>query len=118
MKVNRRTRSVLPPRGSAPPRLHRNQRSNLWHGGPGPHVMHLARRFLCADKANRRVKSAPPPAVVRLFAPAETDGPVSGTGAWAHESSSLGAGSWVQRSRTAARASTAPPQGRRGRLRR
>jgi hypothetical protein len=55
--------------------------------------MYLARWFLCAKKANRRVKSAPLPAVVRLFAPAETDSPVSGMGAWAHESPSLGAGS-------------------------
>jgi hypothetical protein len=43
--------------------------------------MHLARQILCAEKENRRVKSAPLPAVVRLFAPAETDSPVSGTGA-------------------------------------
>jgi hypothetical protein len=70
--------------------------------------MHLVRRFLCAEKANRRVKSAPLPAVVHLFATAETDSLVPGTGAWAHESSSLGASSCVQRSRTAARASTAP----------
>jgi hypothetical protein len=55
--------------------------------------MHLARRFLCVEKVNRHVKSAPPPTVVRLFAPAEIDGPISGTGAWAHESSSLGTGS-------------------------
>jgi hypothetical protein len=68
-KVNRRTRSVLPPCGSAPPRLCHNQWSNLWHGGPGPHFMYLARRFLCAEKANRRVKSTPLPAIVRLFAP-------------------------------------------------
>ena len=26
----------------------------LWHGGPGPHVMHLARRFLGAEKSHRR----------------------------------------------------------------
>jgi hypothetical protein len=110
-KVNRRTRSVLPPRGSAPPRLRCNQWSNLWHGGPGPHVMHLARRFLCAEKANRRMKSVPPSAVVRLFAPAETDSPVSGIGAWAHESSSLGAGSCIQVSRTTTRTNIAPPRG-------
>jgi hypothetical protein len=79
--------------------------------------MHLARRFLCAEKANRRVKSAPPPTVVRLFAFAKTNSPVPGTGAQAHESSSLGVGSWVQSS-TAARASTAPPRGHRRRLRR
>jgi hypothetical protein len=28
--------------------------SNLWHGGPGPHVMHPARRFLGAEKLHRR----------------------------------------------------------------
>jgi hypothetical protein len=55
--------------------------------------MYLARRFLCVEKANRRVKSAPPPAVVRLFAPAETDSPVFDTGARTHESPSLGADS-------------------------
>jgi hypothetical protein len=86
------------PTVSALPRLRCNQRSNPWHGGLGPHVMHPARRFLCAEKANRRVKSAPLPAVVRLFAPTETDSPVSGTGAWAHESVSLGIGFYVQRS--------------------
>jgi hypothetical protein len=80
--------------------------------------MHLARRFLCAEKANRRVKSAPPPAVVCLFALAETDSPVSGTGAWADELSSLGAGSCVQRSRTTAHTNTAPPWGFYRRLRR
>jgi hypothetical protein len=42
--------------------------------------MHLAHRFLCVEKANRRVKNASLPAVVRLFAPAETNNPVSGTG--------------------------------------
>jgi hypothetical protein len=68
--------------------------------------MHLARRLLCAEKANRRVKSTPPPAVVRLFTPAEIGSPVSGTGAWAHESTSSGAGTCVQRSRTDARVST------------
>jgi hypothetical protein len=35
--------------------------------------MHLARRFLCAEKANRRVKNASPSAVVRLFASVETN---------------------------------------------
>jgi hypothetical protein len=77
-KANRRTRSVLLPCSSAPPCFHCNQRSNLWHGGLGPHVMHLARRVLCVEKANRRVKNASPPAVVRLFAPAEANNPISG----------------------------------------
>jgi hypothetical protein len=42
--------------GSAPLHLHRKQRLSLWHGGPGPHVMHLACRFLGAKKLNRRAK--------------------------------------------------------------
>jgi hypothetical protein len=63
-------------------------------------------------------RSMLPPTVVRLLTSAETSGPVSDTGAQAHESSSLGAGSWVQRSRTAARASIASPRGRNRRQRR
>jgi hypothetical protein len=47
--------------------------------------MYLARRFLCAEKANRCVKSAPPPAVVRLFASAKTNSPVPDTRAQAHD---------------------------------
>jgi hypothetical protein len=54
--------------------------------------MQLACQFLCAEKENRRVKNASPSAVVRLFASVETS-PGSDTGAWAHESPSLGAGS-------------------------
>jgi hypothetical protein len=52
--ANRRTRSVQPPRGCVPPRLCCSQRSNLWHGGPGPHVMHLAHQILGAEKPHRR----------------------------------------------------------------
>jgi hypothetical protein len=37
-------------------------------------------------------KEGEPP---RLFTPAKTDGSISDAGAQAHESSSLGAGSWV-----------------------
>jgi hypothetical protein len=73
--------------------------------------MHLACRFLGAKEANRRTRSTPPPAVARLFTSTKTNSPVSNTGARAYKSSSLGAGSWVQRSRTAARASTVPPRG-------
>jgi hypothetical protein len=78
-KANRRTGSVQPPCGYSPFHLHHNQRSrrrtaaqgacnrptvvcplgfdrwsNLWHGGPGPHDMHLAHRFLGAEKTHRR----------------------------------------------------------------
>jgi hypothetical protein len=38
-RTNRHTRSVQTPRGCAPPRLRRNQRSNLWHEGPGVGVL-------------------------------------------------------------------------------
>jgi hypothetical protein len=70
-KANRRTRSVQPPRGCAPPRLRCSQRSNLWHGGPGPHVMHLAHRFLCTEKSHRHSRqyhasSGPPQKTEKL----------------------------------------------------
>jgi hypothetical protein len=44
------------------------------------------------------MRSEPPPAVARLFTSAETNSPVSDARVRAHESSSLGADSWVQRS--------------------
>jgi hypothetical protein len=77
------------------------------------------RPFVSAESSGpvRRMKSMLPPAVVRLFTPAETNSPGSDIGARAHESPSLGIGSWVQRSRTAARASTVLPRGRRRRRR-
>jgi hypothetical protein len=53
-EVNHHTRSMQPPRGCAPPQLRCNWWSNLWHGGPGPHVIHLARRFLGKEKSHRR----------------------------------------------------------------
>jgi hypothetical protein len=37
-----------------PPQLRCSRRSNLWHGGSGPHVIHPARRFLGAGKSHRR----------------------------------------------------------------
>jgi hypothetical protein len=55
--------------------------------------MLLGRRSPSAKKANHRVRSEPPPAVVHLFTSVETNGPVSDAGAWVDESSSLGAGS-------------------------
>jgi hypothetical protein len=75
------------------------------------------RLFVSAESSGpvRRVKSMLPPVVVRLFTSAETNSPDSGTGARARESSSMGTGSWVQRSQAAARASTAPPRGLRRR---
>jgi hypothetical protein len=38
------------------PRLRCSRRSNLWHGGPGPHGMHPARWFLGAEKSHRRLR--------------------------------------------------------------
>jgi hypothetical protein len=48
--------------------------------------------------------------VARLSTSAKTNSPVSDARVRAHESSSLGASSWAQRSRTAARASVVPPR--------
>jgi hypothetical protein len=101
-----------------PLHLCQKQRTSLWHGGLGPRVILLGRRSPSAKKANHRKRSKPPPEVVRLFTSAKTNSPVSNTGARAHESSSLGVGPWVQRSRTAACASTASPRGRNRRQRR
>jgi hypothetical protein len=53
-KANRHTRSVQPPCGYTPFHLRRNQWSNLWHGGLGPHVMHPARRSPGAEKSHHR----------------------------------------------------------------
>jgi hypothetical protein len=75
---------------------------------------------LCAElwvwkKANHRAHlwSEPPHAVARLFISAARDNsPVYDTGAQAHRSHSLDAGSRVRKEWTAARAGSAPPRGR------
>jgi hypothetical protein len=87
--------------GSAPLHLCRKQRASLWHGGPGPRVMLLGRQPPCAEKANHRVRSTPPPAVVRLFTSTKSSALASSTGAQAHESCSLGVGLHVRRRRSA-----------------
>jgi hypothetical protein len=99
-------------------RLHRKQQPSLWHGDPGPRVILFGSRPPCAEKANRHMRCVSPPTIVRPFTSIETNSPVSDARAQAHESSSLGVGSWVQKSRTAAHASTMPPRGRRRRQRR
>jgi hypothetical protein len=112
-KANRCARSVLLPRGrcaaSSSPRP--TVQTRAW--GPGPHVRHLACRFLCAEKTDRRIRSMPPPAVARLFASAKRNSPVPDTGAWTHESSlgyrSLGTEKSNRRS-CQYRASSGPPQ--------
>jgi hypothetical protein len=86
--------------------------------GPGPQVIQLVCGSLSAEKANRHVRSEPPPVVVRLSISTGSKGPVSDMGARAHESSSLGAGSWVLGSRATTHASTALPRGHRRRQRR
>jgi hypothetical protein len=121
-KANRRIGSVQPPCGYTPFHLRRNQRS---------------RRRTAAQRAcNRPAVIRPsiftatsgqggePPHKERATAPrlcapsASTGGPTSGMGAQAHMTCTRCAGFWVQKSRTAARANTAPPRGRRKRLRR
>jgi hypothetical protein len=105
--ANRRA-SLSPPKAAGQPLTR----------GPGPmsHSPWVSASVCKEGKSPWRSK--PPPAVVRLFTSTETNSPVSDTGAWAHESSSLGTGSWVQRSRTTARASTASHRGRGRRQRR
>jgi hypothetical protein len=62
--------------------------------------MRLAYEPLSAEKANRLARSEPPPTVVRPFISAEDNFPVNGTGAWAHESYSLGVGFRVRKKQT------------------
>jgi hypothetical protein len=96
-KANRRTGSVQPPYGYTPFHLRRNQRSR--------------RRTAAQGACNS-------PAVARPLGFVATGDPASGMGAQAHMSYTRHAGFWVQKSRTATRANTAPPRGRRRRLRR
>jgi hypothetical protein len=94
-KTNRHTRSVQPSCGYLPFHLHHNQRSK--------------RRTVAQGACNR-------PVVARPLSFAATGGPTSSMGAWDHMSYIRHAGPWVQESRTAARANTAPSRGRRRRL--
>jgi hypothetical protein len=94
-KANRRVRSMPPSaavhlfnstessgpvrhRGTPPPNAVRLFTSaecsglSLWHGGPGPRVILLGRRPPCAEKANHRVRSTPPPAKSQTAAQAST----------------------------------------------
>jgi hypothetical protein len=61
--------------------------------GLGPQVLQLECGSSSAEMANRHARSEPLPAVVRLSNSVENNGPVSDTGARAHESYSLGVGS-------------------------
>jgi hypothetical protein len=94
-KANRRTRSVQPSCDYSPFHLHHNQRSK--------------RRTAVQGAYNH-------PAVTRPLSFTATSSPTSGMGAQAHMSYIRRAGSWVQESRTAARANTAPSRGRHRRL--
>jgi hypothetical protein len=110
LRVRRRrtaTRGVNHRASSSPPKVAGQPLTR----GPGPmsHTPWVSASECEEGESPRRGK--PPPVVVRLFTFAETNNPVSDTGARAHESSSLGVGSWVQRSRTTARASTASYRG-------
>jgi hypothetical protein len=95
-------------RFTVPLHLRQGQRSSFWHGGPGPGVILLGRRPACEEKASRRVRSTPPAVVVCPFISAETNSPSSIARARAHGSTSMGAGSWVKRSRAATRTSIVP----------
>jgi hypothetical protein len=123
-KVNRRTRSVQLPRGCAPLHLRRNQRSRRQTAAQGAcNCPTVIRPFhLCRNQRSRRQTAAQGacnrPTVVRPLGFAAASGLTSGMGAQAHMSCTQRAGFWVQRSRTAARANTAPPRGHRRRLRR
>jgi hypothetical protein len=87
-KANRRTGSVQPPCGYTPFHLRCNQRPR--------------RRTATQEACNR-------PAVACPLSFAATGGPTSGMGAQSHMSYTRRAGSWMQESRIAARANTAPP---------
>jgi hypothetical protein len=79
--------------------------------GPGP-TSHTSGVLVSeCEEGEPPCRSEPPPAVARLFISAENNGPVYDTGAHAHKSYSLDVGSWVQKERTAAHDSTAPPRG-------
>jgi hypothetical protein len=121
-KANRRIGSVQPPCGYTPFHLRRNQRSRRRTAAQGacnrPAVIRpsifTATSGQGGEPPHKERATAP-----RLCAPsASTGGPTSGMGAQAHMTCTRCAGFWVQKSRTAARANTAPPRGRRKRLRR
>jgi hypothetical protein len=88
--VNPFTRKTLPLAPISPDVHQSNPTSDT--GGPGPQVIQLVCGSPSAEKANRHERSEPPPAVVRLSISAGNNGPVSDTGAQAHESYSLGVG--------------------------
>jgi hypothetical protein len=96
-KAHHCPRSMQASCGYLPFHLHHNQRSK--------------RRTTAQGACNH-------PAVARPLSFATTGGPTSGMGARAHMSYIRHAGSWVQESRTAARANIAPSRGRRRRLKR
>jgi hypothetical protein len=96
-KANRHAGSVQPPCGYTLFHLHHNQRSR--------------RRTAAQGACNR-------PGVMRPLSFAAAGGPTSGMGARAHMSYIRRAGSWMQESRTAARANTTPSRGHHRRLRR
>jgi hypothetical protein len=120
-KVNRRTKSVQPPRGYAPLHLRRNQRSKRRTVAQGAcNRPTVVRPFIFAetsgqeDEPPRRKRATAP----RLCTPSASLQPAVQHGGQAHMSCTRRAGYWVQKSRTAARANTTSPRGRRRRPRR
>jgi hypothetical protein len=118
-KANRRTRSVQPPHGCVPLHLCRNQRSRRRTTAQGVcNRPPSSSPQLAVKKANCRARNVQPPCGCAPLGFAATGAPTSGMGAQAHMSYTQRAGFWVQKSRTATRANTVPPRGRRRRLRR
>jgi hypothetical protein len=83
--------------------------------GPGPTSHTVGVRVSRCEEGKQPREGEPPPAAVHLFISTESSGPASNTGAWAHESYSLGVGLRVRRRRTATRgannrASSSPPK--------
>jgi hypothetical protein len=56
--------------GSAPLRPRRNRQTSLWHGGLGPRVIFLGRRYLRIEKSHRRSRQ------YRVLGAAAEDGEV------------------------------------------
>jgi hypothetical protein len=121
-KANRRTGSVQPPRGYTPFHLRRNQQSKRRTAAQGvcnrPAVIRPSIFTITSGQGGETLHKEHATAPRLCAHSASTDGPTSGMGAQAHMTCTRRTSFWVQKSRTATRANTAPPRGRRRRLRR
>jgi hypothetical protein len=123
-KVNRRTWSMQPPCGYTPFHLRRSQWSRRHTAAQGacnrPTVIRPSIFTTTSGQGGEppHKEHATTPRFACPLSFAATGGPTSDMGAWAHMSYIRRAGSWVQESRTAARANTTPSRGHCRRLRR